>query len=57
MFRRRDPEAFFTEILSHEVPITELLHPDPRVVVTDDRPFNEYFLLRRNLPGFGPAPR
>jgi len=33
-------------ILGSELRVTELLDPDPRVCITDDRPYNEYFLLR-----------
>ncbi len=50
--RRRNIREFVTEILAREVPVEDLLHEDPRVVITDDRPFNEYFLLRRMLDGF-----
>jgi predicted membrane-bound spermidine synthase len=34
-------------ILSTELPLADLLVDDPAVVVTDDRPFNEYYILRR----------
>jgi spermidine synthase len=34
-------------IMSRPVQIDELLNPNPNVRITDDRPFNEYFLLRR----------
>jgi spermidine synthase len=33
-------------VLAGELPIEVLLPADPRVHITDDRPFNEYFLLR-----------
>jgi spermidine synthase len=35
------------DVLSTEVPVADLLNPKPQIRVTDDRPFNEYFLLRR----------
>jgi spermidine synthase len=47
----RDPRVFAEEILRREVPVETLLDPDPHVVITDDRPFNEYFLLRRHFDG------
>jgi spermidine synthase len=34
-------------VLSREVPIEQLLSPDLQIRITDDRPFNEYFWLRR----------
>ena len=42
----RDAASYLDRMLSKEIPIRPLLNPDPRVIVTDDRPFNEYFLLR-----------
>jgi spermidine synthase len=45
--RYRRPKAFIEAILSQEVPVGEFLAPDSGAVITDDRPFNEYFLLRR----------
>jgi hypothetical protein len=47
----RDPRVFIDQILDMRVDLDELMHPDPRVVITDDRPFNEYYLLRRTFPG------
>jgi len=38
-------------ILDHEFPATDFLGPDPTIQVTDDEPFNEYYLLRRLLGG------
>ena len=29
-----------------------LPNPNPRVVITDDIPYHEYFYLRRNFPGY-----
>ena len=43
----RDAQTFIRTVLGGRVPVEELLAPDPTVVVTDDRPFNEYYLLRR----------
>ena len=42
---RADEE--FDAVLSQEIPLQELLQGDPQVpALTDDRPINEYFLLR-----------
>ena len=43
----RDPRAFIAEVLKRQVPVEDLLEGDAGVVVKDDRPFNEYYLLRR----------
>jgi spermidine synthase len=43
----RTPESMFAEILASEFEPSELLDSDPRVMITDDRPYNEYCLLRR----------
>jgi predicted membrane-bound spermidine synthase len=42
-----DLKAWLRPMLGWEAKITSLLNPDPRVRITDDQPFNEYFLLRR----------
>jgi spermidine synthase len=39
--------AFLERALSQEIPIQDVLNPDPAIQITDDRPFNEYFRLRR----------
>ena len=50
----RDPHAFIVEVLKRQVPVEDLLEADASAVVTDDRPYNEYYLLRRarrtNIP-------
>jgi len=38
---------YITLMMSRPVPIDQLLSPDVNVRITDDRPYNEYFLLRR----------
>lgn len=38
---------YIAEIVSNEFAIEQELDPDPRVRITDDHPYNEYFLLRR----------
>jgi spermidine synthase len=35
-------------ILAHEMPLSELLDETGTYSITDDRPFNEYYLIRRN---------
>jgi spermidine synthase len=40
-------EEYVGEILKREIPVATLLNPDPKVCITDDRPYNEYFFLRR----------
>ena len=42
-----DPAAYFSRVINHEYSISDILNPDPEVEVTDDQPYNEYFLLRR----------
>jgi hypothetical protein len=38
-------------LLSKEIVIAELLSPNPTITIRDDRPYNEYFLVRRLLVG------
>jgi len=45
----QDLRAELDRLLSKEIPIGRLLNEDPRVTIRDDRPFNEYFLIRRVL--------
>jgi hypothetical protein len=41
-------EAFAQEILSERTPLAMVLpSPDAATAITDDRPFNEYYVLRR----------
>ncbi len=55
---QENPERLFVFFLGREVDPQSLLNADPRVVVTDDQPYNEYFLVRRlaALYGFSPKP-
>jgi spermidine synthase len=41
--------ADLNEVISHEVPVSSILDAAPSVRITDDRPYNEYFLLRTLL--------
>jgi spermidine synthase len=34
-------------VISQEIPIANILNPDPKIEITDDTPLNEYFLLRQ----------
>ena len=43
----RDLHVFVTKVLNRKLRVDALLNPDPRIVITDDRPFNEYYLIRR----------
>lgn len=42
-----DLEGFIRFILKGEIPVAELLNDDKRITITDNKPFNEYFFLRR----------
>ncbi len=42
-----DVTAYLGSVLARETPVEPSLNPDPRVRLSDDRPLNEYFLLRR----------
>ncbi len=44
----REAEDYFAGLLGREIPLANMLHADPAVRITDDRPFNEYYLLRRH---------
>ena len=44
-----DSVEYFDRFLANEIPLGALLPVDPRVEITDDRPYNEYFLVRRCL--------
>jgi len=42
----KDAPAYLGQVLSREYPASYKFNPDPSIQVTDDQPFNEYFLLR-----------
>jgi spermidine synthase len=44
---RRDVRSFVEQVLERRIDVSALLNPNPDVVITDDRPFNEYYLLRK----------
>jgi spermidine synthase len=41
-----DLAGYLELVLTKEVPSARVLNPDQEICVTDDRPYNEYFLLR-----------
>jgi spermidine synthase/MFS family permease len=43
----KDVPAYLARVVNHEFSIFAVLDPDPKIQVTDDQPYNEYFLLRR----------
>ena len=43
----QDLPAYFAQVLAREGQPDQMLNPNPEIRITDDRPFNEYFLLRR----------
>jgi len=43
----KDAPAYLNQVLTNEYSVPNLLNTNVAVQVTDDRPFNEYFLLRR----------
>lgn len=48
-------EVAWDYVLKQRLPLADVLPGDPRLGITDDRPFNEYFLLRRFFPSLAPA--
>jgi len=42
----RDAAGYLDRVLSVEIPIKALLNPNPHILITDDQPYNEYYLLR-----------
>jgi spermidine synthase len=42
----RDVPGYIGLVIYHEIPPAKILNPDPKVQITDDQPYNEYFLLR-----------
>jgi spermidine synthase len=43
----KDAPAYLAQVLTNEFSLPIFLNPDAKIQVTDDEPFNEYFLLRR----------
>ena len=45
-----DATEYLQQVLSYEMAVENDLSPDKTLRISDDRPFNEYFLLRRSWP-------
>jgi len=43
----KDAAAYLNKVITNEISIPALLNLDPKIQITDDKPFNEYFLIRR----------
>jgi spermidine synthase len=43
----RDASSYIQLVMSQEISIPKILNPDLAIQITDDHPFNEYYLLRR----------
>ena len=43
----RSGESLLDGVISKPVIAKDVVHDDPLVIITDDRPYNEYYLLRR----------
>lgn len=48
--------AYLGQILDREYPVAQMVNRDATIQVTDDQPYNEYFLLRRATAGLKRAP-
>ena len=42
----KDAAAYLAQVVTNEYSVPALLNPDTEIQITDDEPFNEYFLLR-----------
>jgi spermidine synthase len=42
-----DPRELLEQLYQHELPLDKLMNPDPNLKITDDKPINEYFLLKK----------
>jgi spermidine synthase len=42
-----DMTAYLNPVITNGFPVVNFLDPDPKIKITDDQPFNEYFLLRQ----------
>jgi hypothetical protein len=49
----KTPEQLFADVLGREYSVDSLISPAPSTPpITDDRPINEYFVLRQFRSGF-----
>ena len=52
--RTDDATTYLQKMILNEFSVEQYLNPNPDICITDDHPFNEYFLLRRSfLPALG----
>lgn len=45
--RGAEPTAYLQQVLAGETPAANNLNPNPAIRISDDQPYNEYFLLRQ----------
>ena len=50
-YEAKDPRWLLNEVVIREISLDSLLDPDESIKVTDDRPYNEYYLVRQALKG------
>jgi hypothetical protein len=43
-----DASNYLGAVVSREVAVERLISPNPNLRITDDDPFNEYFILRQS---------
>ena len=46
---KENMKQLLQKMLSHEIPIGQILSANPDIVIKDDRPFNEYYILRQSI--------
>lgn len=46
---KKDARTDWATVLAREIPLAELLPEDRGITITDDHPYNEYYLLRRRF--------
>jgi hypothetical protein len=46
-YENKDLGGLLQFVLGSEMPLSAILNGDIRIIITDDRPYNEYYLLRR----------
>jgi spermidine synthase len=51
-----DAAKYLEQVLAKEVPIASLVDPDPKIQLSDDQPYNEYYLLWRLKTRIAPSP-
>jgi spermidine synthase len=45
----KDTKTLIAGVLNRELPLAKILSSDKNVVITDDQPYNEYYILRRAM--------